>query len=184
MVHYSFSNKSHSPIALLILKESSTKLYSLQHNQLKKTKKNRVLLKLLEYLSTVINFLSKSTLVVGFAFNPSSGPATDTVTTAFIIDKDEDGERKGREPPGEAKTIHTETIIQTWAITQECCQNGFENKTKVEGPVAHSLLDKGVTTGLGNDQICPLHDDNSNEVSSLACIFQNLTVSISLKIQE
>lgn len=76
------------------------------------------------------------------------------------------------------ETVHPETIVKSGAVAHEPGKGGFEDKTEVEGPVGHSLLDDGVTTGLGDDQISPLYNDNGDEVSSLAGVFQDLAVGI------
>lgn len=49
-------------------------------------------------------------LVVGLPLNPSSGIATDEITTNFVVGEDENGEGKSREPPREAETVHPERI--------------------------------------------------------------------------
>jgi hypothetical protein len=42
-------------------------------------------------------------LIVGLAFHPSSGITAYQIAAAFIIDEDQDGEWKGREPPSESE---------------------------------------------------------------------------------
>lgn len=45
----------------------------------------------------------------------------------------------------------------------------------------HSLLDQRITTGLGNDQVSPLHDYDGNEEGRVAGIFEDLALGVGLE---
>lgn len=61
-------------------------------------------------------------------------------------------------------------------------QASFEDQTEVHCPVVHSLVDKRVTTSLGNDQIGPLDNNNGDEIGGLTSVFKDFAVLIGLKI--
>ena len=44
----------------------------------------------------------------------------------------------------------------------------------------HALVDDGIPSGLTDHQISPLHDNNGDEESCVACVLQNLTLGIGL----
>ena len=47
----------------------------------------------------------------------------------------------------------------------------------------HSLVDNGITTSFANDQVSPLYNDDRDEESSVAGVFQLLTVRVGLEDQ-
>lgn len=71
-----------------------------------------------------------------------------------------------------------ETLVKSRAVAQEGGQASFKDETEVHGPVRHTLVDERVSAGLGNDQIGPLDNDNSDKVSGLASVLKNLAVVI------
>ncbi|KAF1751148.1 hypothetical protein GCK72_017702 [Caenorhabditis remanei] len=71
---------------------------------------------------------------------------------------------------------------ESWAIAHEPGKSSFEDETEVQGPVGHSLLDERVTSGLGDDQIGPLDNDDRDEIGGLAGVFKDLSVGIGTRI--
>jgi len=78
--------------------------------------------------------------------------------------------------------VHAQTLVHAGAVRQEGSKNRFKNKAKVQGPIAHALMEDGVTTRLTDDQIGPLHNHNRNEEGSVAGVFQSLAIAIGLPI--
>ena len=76
------------------------------------------------------------------------------------------------------ESVHSETVVKSRTVAHEPSKGSFEDKTEVEGPVGHSLLDNRVTAGLGDDQISPLYNDNRDEVRGLAGILKNFSVGV------
>lgn len=48
----------------------------------------------------------------------------------------------------------------------------------------HALLDDGVTSGLADDDVSPLYNDNTDKESSMAGILQDFPLAIWLKQDE
>lgn len=76
---------------------------------------------------------------------------------------------------------HSKTFVHSRSVGQERSQSGFEYQPEVECPISHSLMDDGVSTSFANDQIGPLYDDNRDEESGMASVFQDLPVAVCLK---
>lgn len=75
---------------------------------------------------------------------------------------------------------HAQALVHSGGVREESGESGFEDETEVEGPVSHSLVDDGITTGLANDQIGPLYDDDRDEESGVAGVLQGLPVLVGL----
>merc|ERR1719481_427959 len=97
---------------------------------------------------------------------------------ALVVDEDEEGEGKGREPPVELERVHPQSLVHSRGIGKESSQNGLENKTEVHEVILHSLLEYGVLSGLTNDKIGPLDNNNGDEEGSVASVLEDLSVSV------
>lgn len=51
----------------------------------------------------------------------------------------------------------------------------------LKGKLPHSLGEKRVSPSFANDQVSPLHNDNSNEKCGLAGIFKTFSVPVGLQ---
>ena len=99
------------------------------------------------------------TSVVGFFFHPAPGVSPQQEFARLIKDKDEEGEGKGREPPGELQRVHLQSLVHAGSVGQEGCQEGFKYEAKVHHPVLHALLEHRKLPCLANDQVGPLNDN-------------------------
>ena len=99
--------------------------------------------------------------------------------SCLIIAEDEDGEGDGWDPPVEVERVHPQALVHPRSVGEEGGQAGLEEETKVEEMILHSLLEDRVSSGLTDDKICPLDDNNRHEESSMASVLQDLSVSIS-----
>ena len=82
--------------------------------------------------------MRETLLVVSLLLDPSSGVSTNEITTDLVVDEDDDCEGKSREPPREAKAIHSETVVQSRAVAHEGCEGSLEDEAEVESPVGHA----------------------------------------------
>lgn len=76
--------------------------------------------------------------------------------------------------------VHAQTLLHARAVREERGQHGFEDEAKVQSPIAHALLEDGVTTRLADDQIGPLHNHNRDEEGRVAGVLQGLAVAVGL----
>lgn len=76
--------------------------------------------------------------------------------------------------------VHPETLVHARSVGQEGGQCGLEDDSEVERPVAHALVHDGVTTGLADDQVGPLHDHDRHEESGVAGELQGFAVAVGL----
>ena len=119
-------------------------------------------------------------LIVGLSLNPRACRlASQQELSGLVIAEDEDGEWDGWDPPVEIERVHSQPLIHTRTVGQESGQTGLEEEAEVEEMILHSLLEDRVSSGLTDDQICPLDDNNRHEESSMASVLQDLSVSIS-----
>lgn len=55
-------------------------------------------------------------------------------------------------------------MVSIWSGLEACYQKdsqaSLKDERKVKVPVGHSLVDDGKNTGLANDQVSPLHNDD------------------------
>ena len=108
-------------------------------------------------------------LVVCLPLNPGSGgQGTQGQFTTLVIDKDEQGEGEGGQPPRELERVHPQTLVHAGCVRQERRQAGLKEQAKVHEVVLHALLEDGQTSGLADDQISPLHDDNRHKEGGVA----------------
>lgn len=76
--------------------------------------------------------------------------------------------------------VHAETLVHAGAVGEECSQRGLEDQTKVERPIAHSLVHDRVTAGLADDQVSPLHHHDRHEEGGVARELETLAVPVRL----
>merc|ERR1712203_1313409 len=106
----------------------------------------------LVFQTTTLLNKDSSNLVVGLPFDPvACWQATEEIFSRLIIAENKDRERQG----------------------------SFKEETEVHEPIAHSLLEYGEFTGLANDEIGPLDNDNGDKEGSVAGIFKDFTVLVS-----
>jgi len=118
-------------------------------------------------------------LVVSLPFDPvAPGQCPEQELPGLIIAEDEHREGDGREPPSELQWVHPKTFVHAWSIAQEGSQAGLKDKTKVQEPVLHALLEYRVHSGLANDEISPLDNDNGHKEGSVASVLKNLSVPV------
>ena len=123
--------------------------------------------------------ISRNFLVVGFTFNPvARGQTSEQKLPAFIIDKDDEGEWQGRQPPVDLQGVHPKTLVHARSVGQESGQSSLEEETKVEDPVGHALLEDRELASLTNDEISPLDDDNGDKEGSVASVLKDLSVPV------
>ena len=93
--------------------------------------------------------------------------------------------------------IHVQAFIEIRRVTQDGGKNSFEDQTKVQHVVArwtvirngsvnnthsrHALMVQRISSSFTNDQIGPLYDDNGDEESSVAGVFQSFALLIGLE---
>ena len=74
--------------------------------------------------------------------------------------------------------VHAETLVHSGGIGQEASQGSLKDNAKVHHPVAHALLEDRKTSGLTDDQISPLDDNNGDKEGSVASVLQALPVMV------
>ena len=102
-------------------------------------------------------------LIVGFFLDPSSWVVSQDPLAHLIKDKDENGERNAWEPPVDLQRVHLQTLVHAWSVGEESSKAGLENETEVEDPVGHSLSEDRILSGLADDQVSPLHNNNRDK---------------------
>merc|ERR1719193_1677966 len=96
----------------------------------------------------------------------------------LIFCYDEDGERDGWDPPVEVERVHPQTLVHPRGVGEEGSQTGLKEETEVEEMILHSLLEDRVSSGLTDDEICPLDNHNRDEESCMTSVLQDLPVSV------
>ena len=98
------------------------------------------------------------------------------MVTNLVVDKDDDGEGYGRDPPLKCQRVHPESLVHARRVGQEGGQGGLEEESKVKEGVVHSLLEHRVAPRLADDEIGPLHDHDGDEECRVARVLQDLAV--------
>lgn len=75
---------------------------------------------------------------------------------------------------------HAQALVHAGRIREDRSQYRLEHETEVERPVSHALVENRVTTGLANDQIGPLDDDDRDEERGVAGELERLAVTVGL----
>jgi len=118
-------------------------------------------------------------LIVSLLADPAVGAAgTEDGLSGFIIAEDEQGEWQSWEPPVEVQWVHSETLVHAWGVAQEGCESSLKDKAKVQEVVLHALLEYRVHTGLANDEISPLDNDNGHEEGSVASVLKDFPIPV------
>ena len=99
------------------------------------------------------------------------------MVTNLVVDKDDDGEGYGRDPPLKCQRVHPESLVHARRVGEEGGQGGLEEESKVKEGVVHSLLEHRVAPRLADDEIGPLHDHDGDEECRVARVLQDLAVS-------
>ena len=118
-------------------------------------------------------------LVVGFSFHPTPGVISENPFTQLIKNKNEDRKWDGGEPPVELERVHLQSLVHARGVGHEGGQAGLEDQTKVENPVGHALSEDGILSGLADDQVSPLYDDNGDKERGVAGVLEDLAVPVS-----
>merc|ERR1712037_806789 len=113
-------------------------------------------------------------LVVGLVLDPTAGVSSDEHLSDFIISEDDEGEGHWDEPPSPLEWVHSKHGVSSWAVSEEGLQ-----KSGDEDLVLHSLLEDGQSSGLANEDIGPLDDDDSGEEHGVASELDDLSLRIS-----
>lgn len=79
------------------------------------------------------------------------------------------------------KREHPQTMLQAGAVGQEAGQSGLEEETEREMVIPHALVNDRIATGLADNQICPLHNDDGHEEGGVTRVLQSLPLPIGLK---
>ena len=82
-------------------------------------------------------------------------------------------------PPSELEWVHPESLVHAGSIAEDSSQNSLKEETKVHEHVLHSLLEDGETSGLANDEIGPLHNDNGDKEGRVTSVFKDLAILVS-----
>ena len=116
-------------------------------------------------------------LIVGLPFQPiARAEAAEQELPALVIDKDEDGERDGWEPPSEVEGIHAKTLVHSRGVAEEGSQSSFKEYAKVHHPVLHSLLEDRVLPGFADDQVSPLDNYNRHKEGCVTSKLEGLPI--------
>ena len=83
------------------------------------------------------------------------------------------------EPPSPLEWVHSKHGVSSWAVSEEGSQKSFFHKTGDEDLVLHSLLEDGQSSGLADEDISPLDDDDSCEEHGVASELDDLSLRIS-----
>ena len=125
----------------------------------------------------ILNFFM-SKLIVGFFFNPSTWIVSEDPFADLIKDKDENGERDGREPPVKLQGVHLQALVHARSVRHEDGKAGLKDESKVKDPVGHALGEDGVLAGLADDQVSPLDNHNRGEESSVTGVLKDFPVPV------
>jgi len=118
-------------------------------------------------------------LVVGLVLDPTAGVSSEEHLSDFIISEDDEGEGHWDEPPSPLEWVHSKHGVSSWAVSEEGSQKSFLHKTGDEDLVLHSLLEDGQSSGLADEDISPLDDDDSCEEHGVASELDDLSLRIS-----
>ena len=83
------------------------------------------------------------------------------------------------EPPSPLKWVHSKHGVSSWAVSEEGSQESLLHETSDEDLVLHSLLEDGESSGLADEDIGPLDDDDSGEEHSVASELDDLSLRVS-----
>ena len=119
-----------------------------------------------------------SCLVVGLLLYPATGIAPQDVLSDLVIDKDEEGEGEGGNPPVDLERVHPQPLVHAGGVGQHRRQHRLEEQAKVEHPVLHALLEDRVLAGLADDEVGPLDHHNGDKEGGVAGVLQDLTVLV------
>ena len=112
------------------------------------------------------------TLIIGFSFHPRSWTKTsEEKLPALVINKDGQREGNGRQPPQELERLHPQSHVHARRVDQEGGEGSLEQQGKVHEVVCHSLLEDGVSSGLANEEICPLSYNDGDKVGCVTRVF-------------
>lgn len=118
-------------------------------------------------------------LVVGLVLDPTAGVSSDEHLSDFIISEDDEGEGHWDEPPSPLEWVHSKHSVSSWAVSEEGSQESLLHKTGDEDLVLHSLLEDGESSGLADEDIGPLDDDDSGEEHSVASELDDFSLRVS-----
>lgn len=107
-------------------------------------------------------------LVVGLPLDPSSGVFSEQEAAGLVVNPDQQGEWDSDEPPRGIHWSQTKTVVETRCVLEEGGKGCLKEQTEVEEPVGHSLLEDRQLSGLGNDDISPLDDNDGDEEGCVA----------------
>ena len=105
--------------------------------------------------------------------SPAEQPIADSparaheVLAGFVIGEDHHRPAKTGEPVERVDGAGGEDSVEEWHVAQQQGEDSLGQETKVHEAVAHTLLQDRKLTGLGDEQIGPLHDNNGDEVGGL-----------------
>jgi hypothetical protein len=118
-------------------------------------------------------------LVVGLAFNPVFfGQPSDQALSELVVDEDEDGERHRGEPPLGFDRVDVKSHAHAGGVAEKRGQSDLEDDGEVEEPVGHPVLEERKASGLADDQLGNLNDDDGDKEGRLASVFQLLAVVV------
>ena len=90
-------------------------------------------------------------LVVGLALDPVVfGQGSDQVLSELVVHEDEEGERKGCEPPVDLDREGVEGLVHAGSVAEEDGQGQLEEDGAVEEAIAHSVLEDRQSSSLAD----------------------------------
>jgi len=94
---------------------------------------------------------------------------TDVNLTELIVGKDDNEEGEGRNTEvGKGNSTGSQHKVEEGNVGEESGKSSLEEETEDHVTVDHTLLRDGEVTGLANEQVGPLHNDNGDEVTTLS----------------
>ena len=99
--------------------------------------------------------------------------------------------------------VHVQTLVEIRSVAENGCKDRFEDQTEVQHVVArnkrhvcqrvneepaddlrHALLEQGISTCFADNQISPLDDDNGDEESRVARVFECFALLVRLEMTD
>mmetsp|Transcript_17079 Transcript_17079/g.20564 ORF Transcript_17079/g.20564 Transcript_17079/m.20564 type:complete len:220 (-) Transcript_17079:3109-3768(-) len=112
-------------------------------------------------------FWRTETLPVCVTLNPSILLLPHQVLTGLVIQEDEHAPWHTREPVERSQRTGTEDLVEWGNVQEHASKSSLEAKTEVHEAVLHTLFKERQLTGLGDQQVSPLHNNDGNEVGCL-----------------
>jgi len=117
-------------------------------------------------------------LIVCFPFHEAARVPTENEFATLVVDEDGDAEGESSQPPSEPERVHTQPLVEARAVAQEGGQRRLEEDAERQVVVLHALLEEGEATGLADDDVGPLHDDDGDEEGCVARVLKLLALGV------